>query len=135
MKKNQKIIAIIIGAVALLSVAATIILIVITNTKDPEPEIDETPVVECPIEDGVVTIAGQEGQTALDILVSLCEVESTPTTNGETIHSIDGISTGDYEDGAYWAMYVNDSPALLSASKFLATETDIIYWQLETTNQ
>jgi len=129
MNKTQKIIAITLGILALASVAAAITAIILTR-KPAEPPVPEEPVLDCPMEDGTVTYGGQTGQTALDILASICEIETTTSEDGQltTVTAIDGITATTPD---WWALYINDTPALLGPAALQTTETDTIKWRLE----
>lgn len=132
MKKPQIIISIILGILALVGIGLTVFLIVQDSIKNAEPEPEPEPLVVCPIEDGVVTIEGNQGKTALVLLAEQCEIETTPTATGETIIRIDNVSINDYEN-AYWAFYVNDFYALYSADAYITASSDVLRWQLEAT--
>ncbi|MCL1839401.1 DUF4430 domain-containing protein [Candidatus Saccharibacteria bacterium] len=129
MSKIQKIIAIILSIIAIASIAATIF-IIISNHKSDGPIVEEEPSLDCPMVDGTVTYSGQTDKTALDILASICEIETRTSADGNiiTVISIDGI-TATAPD--YWALYINDAYARVSPNNLKATETDTIKWQLE----
>jgi len=129
MNKTQKIITIVLGIFALASVIATTI-IIINNKKSEEPPIEEEPTLDCPMVDGTITYEGESGKTVLEILASICEIETKTSTDGSiiTVIAIDGrlASTPDY-----WALYINNAYAFQSPNNLQTTETDIIKWQLE----
>jgi len=129
MSKAQKIIAIVIGVLALASVIATII-IIINAQKPDEPEEPEEPALNCPMVDGILTYNGEEGKTVLEILQSICEIETKSSAEDTivTIVAIDGFTASAPD---YWALYVNDIPALMSPNNIQTQETDTIKWQLE----
>ena len=129
MSKTQKIIAIVLGILALASIAATVIIIINANKPD-EPEPEPEPTLDCPMENGVVTYEGEQGKTALEILQSICEIETKTTAEGAiiTVVAIDGIKASSPD---YWAFYLNSQYALNSPNNILTTETDLIKWQLE----
>jgi hypothetical protein len=129
MNKTQTIIALTLGILAAASATATIVIII--NTQKPEePTIEPEPTLNCPMIDGVVAYAGETDKTALDILTSICEIETRTSANGTaaTVTSIDKITATPPD---YWALYINDTYALSSPNQLETTATDTIKWQLE----
>lgn len=129
MNKTQKIISIVLGILALASVIATTI-IIINNKKSEEPPVEEEPTLDCPMVDGTVTYSGESGKTALEILASICEIETKTSADGNTITviAIDNITASTPD---YWALYINDAYAFYSPNNLQTTETDRLKWQLE----
>jgi len=128
MTKSQKIISIILGAIAIAGVVATVLLLIHINQPE-EPPITEEPKLDCPMVDGVVTYSGEAGKSALDLLTSICELETSGNEEtGLTVTSIDELPTTAPD---YWAFYVNDRYALTTPDKYQTLETDTIKWQLE----
>jgi len=129
MKKSQKIIIIILAAVAAASIATTTI-IVINYQKDPEPTVEPEIVLDCPMTDGTVAYAGEDDKTALEILSSICELETKtlPNRSDIVVISIAGITATSPD---YWAMYINGTRALLGPNHLKTATTDTIQWQLE----
>ena len=128
MSKNQKIIAIALGVIATAAIVATVF-ITVKALKTEEP-VAETPTLDCPMTNGVVTYSGEDGKTALELLAAICEIETRETAEGAviTVTAIDGIAATAPD---YWAFYVNDKPALSSPNQIKTVDTDTIEWQLE----
>ena len=129
MSTIQKIIAIIMGVLATAGVVITIFIILGTQKPD-EPIVDEEPKLDCPMVDGVVTYSGKEDKTALELLASICEIETKESADGTiiTVTAIDGIATTAPD---FWAFYINDAYALTSPNRVQTTADDTIKWQLE----
>jgi len=128
MNKTQKIIAIILGVLALAGIATTILIII--KTQEPEETVAKEPAFDCPRVDGIITYNGEEDKTVLEILQSICETATTTSVDDIiiTVIAIDGF-TATAPD--FWALYINDLPALKSPNNIPTVETDTIKWQLE----
>jgi len=129
MKTNQKITLIILGTVALIGIAITTFLMI--NARQPEDTSDEAELVlDCPMTNGIVTYPGETGKTALEILESICKIETKASSEG-TIITVTAIDDVIATSPAYWAFYINDTPALVSPNNYPTQPTDAIKWQLE----
>lgn len=130
MTKAQKVIA---AVAVVLAVASIVLMVLVILDHNKEPEVvEEEPVVVCPMEDGVVTYAGEADKTALEILRSWCDIETQEVVGGEKVVRIDEVAVTGSE---YWAFYVNDAYANINAGEYLTVETDVITWRLEAVGQ
>lgn len=77
----------------------------------------------------VIAYEGQTGHTALELLQSLATVQTTQSSFGEFVTTINGITA----DGSkqFWSFYVNGSMANEGASTYQAKTGDKIEWRVE----
>lgn len=76
-------------------------------------------------EDGrVVSYQGRAGETALEVLESLAELEESDGF----VTSIGGVEAADDE---FWGFYVNGEMAEEGAATFMTDDSDEIEWRLE----
>jgi hypothetical protein len=110
-------------------------------SSDEEPAVD--PTVTASVEAGdsgtdddaspeaptELTYAGQEGRTALELLL---EEDSSVTVQGEGenafVTGIGGVEAGENE---FWALYVDGEPAQVGAGSLVTEDGQEITWKLE----
>lgn len=73
----------------------------------------------------VVSYAGQEGKSALELLQANHQVEASAEG---FVSSIDGQAPGDRQ---YWALYLNGTLADKGAKDLITKNTDQIGWRLD----
>jgi hypothetical protein len=129
---NTKHKGILIGAM----VAVLLGLAVFANQSQSEPVSDPVSAepsseqqAEISADGGQVAYKGVGGETALQTLRDLVEVEVESSEFGDYVTSIDGL--GADSDSEYWAFYVNGEPAAVGAGSYQAVEGDEIEWRLE----
>lgn len=72
---------------------------------------------------------GVEGKNALELLKSAHTTETTTSSFGEYVNSIDGKKP---ESNQFWAFYVNGELAQVGAGDYQTKSGDVIVWKLDT---
>jgi hypothetical protein len=73
-----------------------------------------------------VSYAGQDGKSVCDILKENHEVDSTESSFGEMVNSIDGLASTDSE---FWLYQVNGTSGEISCDQQMTTSSDQILWE------
>ena len=79
----------------------------------------------------IVSISGQSGKTALEILRSKAEIKTEQSSFGAFVTSINNVEANGIEH--MWAFYVNDALADDSAQNYQTKAGDRIEWRMEST--
>ncbi len=73
-----------------------------------------------------ISYSGQDGKSVCQILKETHQVESSESSYGEMVKSIDGLVSTDNE---FWLYSVNDTPGDVSCDKKITTSQDRIIWE------
>lgn len=73
-----------------------------------------------------VSYAGQDGKSVCEILKETHEVESTESSFGEMVNSIDGLAATDSE---FWLYSVNGTSGEVSCDQQMTNFSDQILWE------
>lgn len=74
--------------------------------------------------------SGVVGETALETLKGLADVQTQESSFGEFVTTINGVEAD--QNSEYWAFYINGKLAAVGAGAYVQQEGDEITWQLET---
>jgi hypothetical protein len=110
--------------------------IVLQQHKDhdtPQPTSNSTQqlsfdAIHISLDGKLVTYDGVGGQTALDTLKRLTTVQTTKSSFGEYVTTINNLPASATQ---FWAFYVNGQMATVGAGSYNAVDGDKIEWKLE----
>lgn len=127
--KNRKS-KLIIGVLVALVLIAGIIAYFVAQTPSPEPvEPAATSQTQPEQPQDVITYTAKEGQTALEQLKTVADVETTDSEYGAFVDSINGLK-GD-TDNKYWIFYIDGESSTVGAGDYVAKGGELIKWKLE----
>ena len=75
-----------------------------------------------------ITYNGEEGTTALDLLIKKCTVESNGTGESAYVTSINGITANSANE--FWSFKINGEMAAVGAGSYITKNSDTITWEL-----
>lgn len=78
------------------------------------------------IEERSIALTGENGKSVFDILKSKYQVDSSDSSFGVMINSINGLASTDKE---FWLYSVNGKPAEVAADKYITNNGDQIVWE------
>ena len=130
---KNKLVAIVLSVAVLAASAGGFVYFYNNNKDTSNPSTTTQTVTSAKISfssDGkTVNYAGVEGQTALETMQSLTNVQTEDSAYGKMVTGING--TNAEKTKTYWAFYVNDAYANEGAGTYKAKVGDKIKWQLE----
>jgi len=75
-----------------------------------------------------ITYQGVDGQDALSLLKASHHVETTSSSYGEFVNSIDDVTP---DSGHFWSFYVNGQLSDVGAGSYVTKSSDQITWKLD----
>jgi len=73
-----------------------------------------------------INLTGENGKSVFDILKSKYQVDSSDSSFGVMINSINGLASSDKE---FWLYSVNGKPGEVAADKYITNNGDQITWE------
>jgi hypothetical protein len=90
----------------------------------PAPSSSMTPPRE---ERLVITYAGEDGKTALELLKAHAQVRTAASQLGQLVEEINGVRSG---DGHYLIYFINGAMAKTGADQYVTRRGDKVEWKL-----
>lgn len=107
--------------VAVLAIFGAGVLVSRNNQPTSGDQVTETKVTE-------ISYSGVESKNALELLKNKHVVETTLSSFGEYVQTIDGVSA---DSSHFWGFYVNGKMAEVGAGSYVTKNEDTITWKLE----
>lgn len=122
MKTNKKILLVLLASVSL---ALTLAGCSLKSSSVPSNDQSQ---VEQGVQSKVISLTGESGKSVLDILKATHQVDSTDSSFGAMINSIDSIASTDKE---FWLYSVNGKSGEVAADKYITQDGDQILWEFK----
>jgi hypothetical protein len=74
----------------------------------------------------IISYSGQDGKSVCSILKESYKVETTESSFGEMVTSINGLASSDSE---FWFYSINGTPGEMSCDKQMTTVSDHVVWE------
>ena len=121
------IIGLIVAAILVVASATAVLVLQNRDTEQPQDSSEQTGQV---IENSVdVSYTAKAGETVLDQLRDVADIEVSSSSYGDIVSSINGTNSGD--DGKYWLYYVNGEMANVGAAEYVTEGGELIEWKFE----
>jgi hypothetical protein len=91
-----------------------------STTATPTPSASATPAES-------LTYQGVDGQDALTVLKGIATVETSDTSFGPMVKTINGRTAG---TGEYWQFFVNGESSMVGAHTYTSKSSDTLEWRI-----
>lgn len=96
-----------------------------SDSADHQTEAVKDTAVSAPVDSLVITLAGADSSSVLELLQASHTVEVHRSALGSFVQGVDSIRN---EQGYFWLYSVNDSAGKVAADKCLTSEGDVVKW-------
>jgi len=122
MKINKKILLVLITSITLTFTLAGCSLKNSTMSNSTQPQAEQS------VQNKVISLVGENGKSVFDILKASHQVDSTDSSFGVMINSIDSVASTDKE---FWLYSVNGKSGEIAADKYITKDGDQILWEFK----